>query len=315
MLLIVPPPASAGDEEERVAELILRAAAERDRGDHKAAAKRFAEADRLSGGGSIHAVAGLCQENLALGRWDGAVVAAERWVELARTPEERAGGRHYLGVALRQQGLQQRRAAWEDPAEADAAAAAEPVWRETLLHSAEELRNAAASVPENRHITLLHLADVLVHLREYREAVEVLDEYAAAGGVDDPLVDELRCWSERAAESAELSNEAEDGGDGDGAITPPRRLHGGPPQYTDHARRLGVQGTVILQAIIDRAGRVACTRVLRGVEPTLDRSALNAVKDWRFQPALREGEPVDFVYNLTVNFTIDRRVEARPFGF
>lgn len=300
-LLAAPLEAAEGNDD-RVAELIERAAIQRDRGDHRKAAKLFAEADRAAGGRSIHALAGLCQASLALGRSDDAVAAAERWIALAESPQVRAGGHHYLGVALRWRGMEELRAAWEQVRKADADAGAAPTWRTTLERAAEELRAAAAAVPENRHVTLLHLADVLVQLDEYREATEVLDQYAAAAQVEDPLAEELRCWSERALEDHEAVASA-----GEGELTPPSKLHSPAPQYTQRARQLGVSGRVILRAIIDRAGRVDCVQILSGIEPSLDRSALSTVMRWRFEPAMLDGKAVEVTYNLNIEFSLQRR--------
>jgi protein TonB len=65
----------------------------------------------------------------------------------------------------------------------------------------------------------------------------------------------------------------------------------------------GVQGAVIVEAVIDGNGSVAATRVVRSI-PLLDQAALDAVKQWKFTPALLNGAPTPVVVTMTVNFTL-----------
>src|SRR5262245_54598672 len=84
----------------------------------------------------------------------------------------------------------------------------------------------------------------------------------------------------------------------------PVRLHSGirtpqkilyvPPVYPALARAVRVQGLVIIEATIDEKGNVDSARVLKG-EPLLNQAALDAVRLWRFTPALLSGVPVPVV--------------------
>ncbi len=87
-------------------------------------------------------------------------------------------------------------------------------------------------------------------------------------------------------------------------MTRPEIVHQVQPKYTELARRSGVQGTVIVEAIIDEQGRVTNVRVLRGLPMGLDRAAVDAIEQWRFKPATLANRPVKVFYTLTVNFTI-----------
>ena len=78
------------------------------------------------------------------------------------------------------------------------------------------------------------------------------------------------------------------------------------PRYTEPARRAGVQGTVIIEAIIDETGRATNVRVIRGLPMGLDRAAMEAIQQVTFKPAMRGGRPIKVYFNLTVNFTIQR---------
>ena len=77
------------------------------------------------------------------------------------------------------------------------------------------------------------------------------------------------------------------------------------PQYTEVARKARLQGTVIVEAIIDRDGNVDHVKVLRGMGMGLSEQAEAAVKLWKFRPGTMAGQPVDVIFNLVVNFTLD----------
>lgn len=87
-----------------------------------------------------------------------------------------------------------------------------------------------------------------------------------------------------------------------GDVLAPRRVSGPDPRYTEIARRACVKGVVILDAVIDREGRVRDIEVLKGLPFGLDREAVRAVSTWRFEPATLDGRPVDVRYVLTVRF-------------
>jgi protein TonB len=76
------------------------------------------------------------------------------------------------------------------------------------------------------------------------------------------------------------------------------------PAYNDLARKSRVTGVVIVEAIIDSKGKVDQVRVLKGLPLGLSEAAENAVKQWRFKPATLNGQPVEVVFSLTVNFTL-----------
>lgn len=92
----------------------------------------------------------------------------------------------------------------------------------------------------------------------------------------------------------------------DGTMTRPVMLSGRQPRYTELARRAGIQGVVILEAVIDKQGRVSNVRVLKPMSMGLDDEAVAAVKDWVFEPAKLGNRPVSVYYTLTVNFQIQR---------
>jgi TonB family protein len=76
-----------------------------------------------------------------------------------------------------------------------------------------------------------------------------------------------------------------------------------PPDYPLLARQMKVQGAVSLQALIARDGTIQQLEILSGPE-ILATAAREAVKQWHFKPYLQNGQPVETLARITVNFTI-----------
>jgi protein TonB len=76
-----------------------------------------------------------------------------------------------------------------------------------------------------------------------------------------------------------------------------------PPQYPTDAREKGVDGTVLVQALVGRDGTVRDVRVQKSIR-LLDAAAVQAVYQWRFKPALSEGKPVAVWVAVPVRFAL-----------
>ncbi len=74
--------------------------------------------------------------------------------------------------------------------------------------------------------------------------------------------------------------------------------------YPEIARRNGVKGIVIIEAIIGVDGRVDNARVLKSV-PLLDAAALEAVRAWTYSPTLLNGRPTAVIMTVTVLFNLN----------
>jgi TonB family protein len=74
------------------------------------------------------------------------------------------------------------------------------------------------------------------------------------------------------------------------------------PAYPTQLMRENVAGTVILYAVIHADGSVGSVRVLRGVDDRLDRYASEAVAQWKFDPATKNGAPVDVEATFQIPF-------------
>jgi TonB family protein len=77
------------------------------------------------------------------------------------------------------------------------------------------------------------------------------------------------------------------------------------PVYPESAKSAGVQGTVVLHAVIGMDGKPLAVRVMNSqAAPELALSAVEAVSQWRYTPTLLNGEPIEVDTTITVNFSL-----------
>jgi protein TonB len=80
-------------------------------------------------------------------------------------------------------------------------------------------------------------------------------------------------------------------------------LHQVQPTYPPLAKTARIQGPVVLEAVISKAGAIENLRVISG-PPLLIKAALDAVSEWRYRPYILNDEPVEVETRITVNFTL-----------
>ena len=83
-------------------------------------------------------------------------------------------------------------------------------------------------------------------------------------------------------------------------VTPPQVVHRLEPQYSPTTKHPA--GAVVLDAVILEDGTPKIVRVIRSLDWELDETAINALKQWRFSPAMKDGRPVKVRMNIAVNF-------------
>ena len=88
-----------------------------------------------------------------------------------------------------------------------------------------------------------------------------------------------------------------------GNVPQPTKIKHVSPRYPTEALQARVSGVVLLEVVVDREGKVAQAKVLKGIS-LLDAAAINAVSQWEFTPTLLNGVPVPVIMTVTVNFTI-----------
>jgi protein TonB len=91
---------------------------------------------------------------------------------------------------------------------------------------------------------------------------------------------------------------------GKGGVTAPRPIFDPDPEYSDAARRAKYQGSVLLWLVVAPNGRPRNIRVQRSLGMGLNEKAMNAVSQWRFQPATLNGQPVAVQINVEVSFRL-----------
>jgi protein TonB len=89
-----------------------------------------------------------------------------------------------------------------------------------------------------------------------------------------------------------------------GAVSAPTVIHSVPPEYTPEARKAKVEGIVAVMLIVDEHGLPQDVQVVRGTGTGLDMKAVEAIRQYRFKPALEDGRPVRVRLNIEVNFKI-----------
>ena len=85
-------------------------------------------------------------------------------------------------------------------------------------------------------------------------------------------------------------------------ITPPRLSEVANPYYTPEARKKKIEGTVTLAIVVDQKGDVTDAKVVKGLGYGLDENAIVAVKEWKYKPAEKDGEPIAVKMEVTVDF-------------
>ena len=75
------------------------------------------------------------------------------------------------------------------------------------------------------------------------------------------------------------------------------------PQYPPKARESHIEGDVVLHAVIDKEGKISEVQVLSG-DDLLAKSALEAVRQWRYKPIIINGEPADVETTITITFSL-----------
>jgi TonB family protein len=91
-----------------------------------------------------------------------------------------------------------------------------------------------------------------------------------------------------------------------GSVTAPVELSTVAPTFPESVRRRGVEGRVVVEAIISCEGRVLDPAVLSSTETALEASALEAVLQWRYRPAQFNGQPVPVSLSVAVKFALKK---------
>jgi protein TonB len=89
-----------------------------------------------------------------------------------------------------------------------------------------------------------------------------------------------------------------------GGVSAPRALFAPDPEYSEEARKAKYQGTVVLWVVVGADGKAHDVKVQRSLGMGLDQKALEAVRKWKFEPAVKDGRPVAVQINVEVSFRL-----------
>jgi protein TonB len=91
-----------------------------------------------------------------------------------------------------------------------------------------------------------------------------------------------------------------------GNVQAARLLQQVKPIYPASAEAAGISGTVLLRAIIGNDGTIMGLTVSSSPDPALSDAAVESVRQWRYQPTLLNGQPVEVLTTISVNFRLDQ---------
>jgi TonB family protein len=180
--------------------------------------------------------------------------------------------------------------------------------------SAVEFRTALKLLPESSDAHL-YLGELLIHNpAQHREALEQLQQAVALAPSDEVA---HNSYANALAVGGDKEGAAEQRKIADGlrGNPVPKRIRVGGqvmqaklgsqarPHYPPEAKAAHVQGTVRLNVLIGRNGAVKDIEVVSG-DSTLSEAAIKAVWKWRYQPTLLNGQPVEVVTEIDVNFNL-----------
>lgn len=89
-----------------------------------------------------------------------------------------------------------------------------------------------------------------------------------------------------------------------GQIKEPRKTKEVKPIYPEIARKARIEGVVILEITVSKQGTVKDVKVLRGLPMGLTEAAVEAVKQWEYEPSTLNGRPVEVLVTVTARFNL-----------
>jgi TonB family protein len=91
---------------------------------------------------------------------------------------------------------------------------------------------------------------------------------------------------------------------GDAGVVGPKVTHRVDAKYSPDAEAQGIMGDVTLSFEVDKDGKSRNIKIVEGLDPELDKNAVEALSAWRFDPATKDGKPVVFAAKVKVSFQL-----------
>jgi len=86
----------------------------------------------------------------------------------------------------------------------------------------------------------------------------------------------------------------------------PQKIKHVNPVYPDEAKEKKIEGTVILEAVVDEGGKVSSLKTISSPDPLLTEAATKAVKQWEYEPFYKDGRCKKVVFTATVTFSLKK---------
>jgi TonB family protein len=180
----------------------------------------------------------------------------------------------------------------------------------TSLHKAIEVDSRYDDAMAYLNLMYRQLADVSDSSEDYRKYITEADTWvqraletkkakAAAGVAPNPNMVPAPPPPPPAPQAAAAPNQIRVGGN----VMASKLIHKINPIYPLQAKEAGIQGTVRFNAVVAHDGTIAHLTLVSG-HPLLVPAALEAVRQWRYQPTLLNGQPVEVVTQIDINFTL-----------
>jgi len=85
----------------------------------------------------------------------------------------------------------------------------------------------------------------------------------------------------------------------------PKPVYTKAPSYPEFARKAEIEGLVTVTIVIDTAGNVVDARILKSLHQMLDEAAINAIRQWKFTPAMQRDKPVNVRMDVPIKFALE----------
>jgi len=130
-------------------------------------------------------------------------------------------------------------------------------------------------------------------------------DFLKAKSAPDKAVDQYESLGGEGAENPTASDQTpyRIGGD----VSAPSCISCSAPEYTDPARRVPVEGAMVLWVIVNEEGKAEGLHVSEPLGMGMDDAAIDAVRGWRFKPAMRDGRPVSVFMTVEMHYHLYER--------
>lgn len=180
---------------------------------------------------------------------------------------------------------------------------AEASWQSAI----EILEREKRIIPTVLANYLRNLANVRSKLGRYDEAEADYKRALQILGDEDPqlqtsITRDHATSQERAKNGADPTKAETDAREIKSGVKYPKPVFERKPYFTARAFQVPVQGTVVLQLVVDQTGRPTQIAVLEPLGSGLDQNALKAASEWRFEPATKDGQPISIPITIEMSF-------------